>query len=63
MIELKDRHGNVYYIRASLVLAVFEREGNTSEIVMQDGTRATCISAPHIVYEKINAVILSPENL
>jgi uncharacterized protein YlzI (FlbEa/FlbD family) len=54
MVLLKDLHGNEYHLNIDLIESILERQGNTSEIVLINGKRYSCIESPRYVSNKIN---------
>lgn len=49
MILLKDLHGNEFHLNIDLIESILERQGNTSEVVLINGKRYSCIESPRYV--------------
>lgn len=54
MIELTTQRGEKFYLNASLIERIIERQGNTSEIFLTTGQTATCIESPDKVAKMFN---------
>lgn len=54
IVALKTRRGDIFYINTELVEAIYEREGNTSEILLTTGRRYDCIHSMDTVAAIIN---------
>ena len=55
MIEIRDRRGDsTFYLAVDLIEAIFEREGNMSEIRTTTGRLYTSIESKDSIAEKVN---------
>ena len=62
MIALKTRTGgDIFYLNVDLIEVIFEREGNTSEIMLTNGHRYTSIEAPNQISNRITLMKMASE--
>lgn len=62
MIRIKSRNGQTeYWITVDLIEAIFEREGNTSEIIMTNGHIYTSIEPPDSIANRVTFMKMSSE--
>ena len=57
MIEIAGRHNGSFFLQASLIESIIEREGNTCEIITTTGTHYVSIWSKEKVAQKINEFI------
>jgi len=54
MIEIKMRNGDTIFLRVSLIEAILEREGNTSEIITTTNRRYYSLWSKEKIADLIN---------
>ena len=60
LVEIRSGSGDgCYYLNTDLIESIFEREGDTCEIILSNGNRYSSIWSKQKVAEKVNGVLRS----